>query len=241
MERNSPSSRAGLSWVRIGLLVPSSNTVMEVDLYRHLPAHMTLHSARMYLEETTREAEIEMIEKYAPEAAASAKTVRPHFLVFGCTSAGSLGGPQYDQEICSRLSEIAGVPTIGVFSSVREALLSSKARSVAVITPYVEDINASIKEGLEADGFKVLAIHGMGIDVNFDLAVVSPEEIAAFSAERLRGVKADILFFSCTNFRAMEALPMLKRQFDVPMVTSITATLDAIMAMEKRMESQKAA
>jgi maleate isomerase len=241
MERNSTSSPAGSSWVRIGLLVPSSNTVMEVDLYRNLPPHMTLHTARMYLEETTREAEMDMIEKYAPEAAASVKTVRPHFLVFGCTSAGSLGGPQYDQEICSRLSEVAGVPTIGVFSSVRKTLLRSKARSVAVITPYIEDINASIKEGLEAEGFKVSAIHGMGIDVNFDLAVVSPQEIAAFSAERLRGVEADILFFSCTNFRAVEALPLLKKQFDIPVVTSITATLDAILAMEKRMQSQRAA
>jgi maleate isomerase len=73
------------------------------------------------------------------------------------------------------------------------------------------------------------------------LAVVSPEEIAAFSAERLQGVKADILFFSCTNFRAIEALPMLRNQFNIPIVTSITATLDAILAMEKKMQSQRAA
>lgn len=63
-------------------------------------------------------------------------------------------------------------------------------------TPYVEDINASIRSGLEGDGFKVAAIHGMGIDVNFELDSVPPEEIAAFSQEKLRGPKADVLFFS---------------------------------------------
>jgi maleate isomerase len=227
------------SSLRVGLLVPSSNTVMEVDLYRNLPNRMTLHTARMYLEETTRSAEMQMIEEFAPKAAELVKTARPHMVVFGCTSAGSLGGPQYDKEICSRLSKITGVPTVGVFSSVREALRRSKVKSVAVITPYIEDINASIKAGLEEDDFKVVAIHGMGIEVNFELATVTPEEIAAFSEERLRGVKADIIFFSCTNFHAMEALPLLKRELDSPMITSNTATLEAILALEKQLHTAR--
>ncbi|MCJ7594683.1 MAG: hypothetical protein MUO52_07945, partial [Desulfobacterales bacterium] len=129
--------------------------------------------------------------------------------------------------------------TVGVFSSVREVLRRSKAQSVAVITPYIEDINASIRAGLEEDGFKVTAIHGMGIDVNFELATVTPEEIAAFSSERLKGVKADIIFFSCTNFHAMEALPLLKQHFECPMITSNTATLEAIVALEKKMHKAK--
>lgn len=224
----------GLSPVRAGLLVPSSNTVMEVDFYRNLPDHITLHTARMYLEETTRSAEIEMIKKFAPRAAELVKTVKPHFVVFGCTSAGSLGGPEYDKEICSHLSEITGVPTIGVFSSVRQALLKSKARSVAVITPYVEDINVSIKKGLEGEGFHVAAIHGMEIDVNFELATPTPEEITKFAADKLAGVEAEILFVSCTNFRAMDALPLLKERFEIPVITSNSTTVEAVCARARQ-------
>jgi maleate isomerase len=175
-----------------------------------------------------------MIEEFASEAAASVKTVRPHFVVFGCTSGGSLGGPAYDLELCARLSEITGVPTIGVFTAVREALRRSKARSVAVISPYVDDLNESIREGLEEDGFEVLAIHGMGIEVNFELAAVSPEKIAAFAADRLKGIKADALFMSCTNFRAMEALSLLRETFGSSIITSNAATLEAVLAMEER-------
>lgn len=239
MEGLSHHVTAEPSSLRVGLLVPSSNTVMEVDLYRNLPRHVTLHTARMYLEETTRSAEMQMIEQFAPKAAELVKTAKPHLVVFGCTSAGSLGGPQYDKQICSGLSKITGVPTVGVFSSVREALRLSKALSVAVITPYIEDINASIRAGLEEDGFKVVAIYGMGIDVNFELATVTPEEIAAFSVERLTGVKADVIFFSCTNFHAMEAVPLVRQQFDCPMITSNTATLEAILALEKQMRTAR--
>ncbi len=236
---NEIAAKTGTPPLRAGLLVPSSNTIMEVDFYRNLPSHITLHTARMYLEETTRAAETRMIEQYAPSAAELVKTVRPHFMIFGCTSAGSLGGPAYDQEICSRLSAITGVPTIGVFSSVREALIRSGARSVAVITPYIDDINASIQLSLEKDGFKVVAIHGMGIDVNFDLAAPSPEEIVGFAVDMLKGVRADIIFISCTNFRAMDALPMLRKEFEFPVITSNTATLGAVLAMEQRIVREK--
>lgn len=226
--------------IRAGLLVPSSNTVMEVDFYRSLPRRITLHPARMYLEETTRDAEIRMIEEFAPRAAELVKTAKPHFVIFGCTSAGSLGGPQYDKEICEGLSAITGVPTIGVFSSVREVLLRSRAHSVAVITPYIDDINRSISLGLEGDGFHVAAIHGMGIDVNFDLAVPTPEEIARFARDRLKGVKADVVFISCTNFRAMEAIPLLREDLGPSIITSNTATLEAVLIMERHIREGKA-
>jgi maleate isomerase len=203
---------------------------MEVDLYRHLPDRFTVHTARMYLEETTREAETRMIEDFAPEAASSVATARPDLVVFGCTSAGSLGGAEYDRKICLRLSEITGVPTVGVFSSVREALRRANARSIAVITPYNDELNASIKDGLQQDGFEVPAIHGMGITVNFELAVVSPDGITAFAREKLANVNADAIFFSCTNFRALEALPLLEQQFEAPIVTSNSATLEAVLA-----------
>ncbi len=229
------STHKGVPRVRTGLLVPSSNTVMEVDLYRTLPPNITVHAARMYLEETTREAEMEMIEKFAPRAAELLSTAKPHFIIFGCTSAGSLGGPEYDKEICSRLSKITGVPTVGVYSSVREALLRSKAKSVAVITPYIEDINISIREGLERDGLHVAAIHGMGIDVNFDLATPTPDEIVDFSLDKLKGIKADMLFISCTNFRAMEAIPSLKKKMGIPVITSNTATIDAVLDRVSRL------
>ena len=238
METGSNIDTKELPAVRAGLLVPSSNTVMEVDLYRNLPEHITLHTARMYLEETTRAAEIDMIEKFAPGAAELVKTVKPDFVVFGCTSAGSLGGPGYDKEICSRISEITGVPTVGVFSSVREALLRSKAGSVAVITPYVDDINTSIKRSLEEEGFHVAAIHGMGIDVNIELATPTPEEIASFATHRLEGVEADILFVSCTNFHAMDALPLLKERFGMPVITSNSVTLDTVCTMARQIRGE---
>jgi len=68
---------------RVGLIVPSSNTTMEVDFHRTLPEGVETATSRMYLEDTTKEGEIRMIEDSLPEAARALRTMKPGLAVFG--------------------------------------------------------------------------------------------------------------------------------------------------------------
>jgi maleate isomerase len=215
--------------IRIALLVPSSNTVMENDLHRALPRdHYTIHTDRMFLVETTREAEIIMIEQHAPTAAKDLATTYPDLLVFGCTSAGSLFGLDYDAKVCRDLGELAGCPALGVINAVSGALKTARARRIAIITPYVEDLTQSVAAALENDERKIVAAHGMGINVNARIAGQEPEQIVRFATEKLRGLSFDTLFVSCTNFRALEAKPALEAAFGISVITSNSAVIDAI-------------
>ncbi len=118
--------------VRIGLIVPSSNTVMEVDLYRRLPDRFQLHTARMFLEETTPEGEAVMLDDHVMPAARDLGTARPHAVVFGCTSAGALRGDAYDVELCARISAVTGAETISTIASVRDAIARRGAGRIGV-------------------------------------------------------------------------------------------------------------
>ncbi|MGA0598448.1 maleate cis-trans isomerase family protein [Enterovirga sp. CN4-39] len=214
---------------RIALIVPSSNTVMENDLHRGLPRDLyTIHTDRMYLIETTREAEIRMIEDFAPQAASDLGTLGPDLLVFGCTSAGSLFGLDYDASVCAKLGELAGCASQGVVSAVSDALGRAGAKRIAVITPYNEDLTRSVAKAVEIDGREIVAAHGMGITVNQALADPTPEDIVAFARRSLQGVSFDLLFVSCTNYRAVEAKVDLETVFQVPVVTSNSAVIEAI-------------
>ena len=113
---------------RVGLMVPSSNTVMEVDFYRNLPESVTLHTSRMYLVPTTVEGEELMLDEYALPAARMVATAKPDLVVFGCTSAGALRGNAYDAGLCRRISEISGKPTVSVIESVRHELKATAAK-----------------------------------------------------------------------------------------------------------------
>jgi maleate isomerase len=230
VEFNSGKNPADASGpLRIALLVPSSNTVMENDLHRCLPKdRYTVHTDRMYLVETTREAEIAMIEEHAPRAAVDLATTRPDLLVFGCTSGGALFGLDYDAKICALLGEKAGCPALGVISSAAQALTRRKARRIAVITPYVEDLTKAVADSLTREDREVVTASGMGISVNVELADPTPEQIVEFAKSQLQGHRFDTLFISCTNFRALEAVPALEAMFAVPVVTSNSATVEAV-------------
>jgi len=214
---------------RIALLVPSSNTVMENDLHHSLPKdRFTIHVDRMHLLETTREAEILMIEEHAKPAAKDVGAVDPDLIIFGCTSAGSLFGLDYDARICRELGEIAGCEALGVISAVSETLNAAKAKQIALITPYIDDLTRSVAKSLEAPDREIVAAHGMGISVNVELADPTPEDIVAFARSRLTGQTFDTLFVSCTNFRALEAKAMLESMFGVPVITSNSAVVDTV-------------
>jgi maleate isomerase len=218
---------------RIGLLVPSSNTVLESDVHKALPLgkYSTL-TARMYLVATTREAEIEMMNRHAPKAAADLATTDPDLLVFGCTSAGSIFGLDYDAEICATLGKIAGCASMGTISAVTEALERRGFRRIAVITPYIEDLTQAVAKAVCSPTRMVVSAHGMGIDLNVALADPTPNDIVEFAQaslrQSLRHRSFDGIFVSCTNFRALEAVPSLEAMFDVPVVTSNLAIIEGI-------------
>ncbi len=214
---------------RVGLLIPSSNTVMEVDFYRNLPASVTVHTGRMYMESTTVQGEGLMLDEYTIPTAKILATAKPDVVVFGCTSAGALRGNAYDTELCQRISEVTGRPTISVIESVRRKLSATRATRVAVLTPYVDELNRRIKASVEADGIEVVAIHGMGISINFDLALIEPPQIVEFAQQRL-GTRppVDTLFISCTNYQAVSALPLLQEMYNIPVITSNQAALEAV-------------
>lgn len=214
---------------RVGLMIPSSNTVMEPDFHGNLPPDVSVHTGRMYMETTTVAGEELMLDEHTIPTAQILATANPDMVVFGCTSAGALRGNDYDTELCRRLSEITGVPTISVIESVRHDLEATGGSLVAILTPYVDELNQRIVASVEGDGFRVVAMHGMGITHNFDIASVEPAQIIQFAKDKL-GAKldADILFVSCTNFRAVSALDQLHDLYGKPVVSSNQAALNAV-------------
>lgn len=219
---------------RLGLIVPSSNSVMEVDAYRNLPSDVSLHVARMHLRDTTVTGEEEMLDTYLEQCIKDLATVRPHAVVFGCTSAGALRGNEYDALLCEKIGRGAGCIAVSTIASARECLTRAHVQRVAVITPYVEDLNRRIKASLEDDGLEVVVMAGLGIVDNFTIAAVTAGEIVAFASEAIGDQRPDGIFVSCTNFRGLEVRERIERETGLSTVTSNQAVLEcALRALDR--------
>jgi maleate isomerase len=216
---------------RLGLLLPSSGTVQEVDFYRRVPSHVTVHAARMRLPATTEADEIRMLDAHVLPAAADLATMRPDVVVFSCTSAGALRGRDYEIRLCGQIGEAARAPVVSTMQAVRDELRDLRVRSVAVVTPYPEALTGPIRAGLEADGLAVPAAAGLGLTDSLEIAAVPPEAIVRFAVETFRRGPADAVLVACCTFRGFDARDAIAAQLGVPVVTSNQAALGAALRL----------
>ncbi|MDY7104807.1 MAG: Asp/Glu racemase [Actinomycetota bacterium] len=193
---------------RIGLLIPSSNTTMERDFHRFFGDDAHVHTDRMYLGSVTRAAEEAMLDDEVLPAARRIATTRPDVIVFGCTSAGAIRGVGADDRMRAEIAEVTGTAVVGVTPSIRDELAGSAG--VAVLTPYVDDLTAAVADSVRAFGLTVTATRSLGYEDNLEIGALTPARIRD-AATGFDPAGAEVLFCSCTNLRAMEAIDDLER------------------------------
>src|SRR5574341_1458708 len=105
-------------WRRLGIIVPSSNTTVETDFARGLPPGVTHHTARMFLSETTAEAERRMVEHHVPIAVQDIASLYPHAVVFACTSAGAVLGAEGEARLIEDIARQCQAPVVSTNTAV---------------------------------------------------------------------------------------------------------------------------
>jgi maleate isomerase len=215
---------------RLGLIVPSSNTMVEHDFGSRLPGWVGMHVARMHLAHTTPGAERTMLRVHVKQAADDLATLHPHVVAFACTSAGALLGVDGELELERDLARRTGASVVSTNAAVAAALRRLGARRVAVMTAYVDALNHVIEETLATRGFEVVQIEGLALTDNFAIAEVGVDELVAFVHDRIRP-GADALFVSCTNLAAADAQEAIAAEVNLPVVTSNMATLELAMEL----------
>ena len=210
---------------RIGLLLPSSNTTMEPDFYQMAPPGVTVHTARMLLRDVTPDA----LEEMAGEAARAArllKTADVDILAYGCTSGSLIRGVDWEKSLKVRLEETAGVPAVTTAGAVVDGLFTLGAERVSVFTPYTDVVNMHERSFLEAHGFMVDTIRGLGFTDNQRIGRVSREQLESFIAP---APVSDAVFVSCTNLPVVHLIEALEEKHRLPFVTSNQATIWAAL------------
>lgn len=216
---------------RLGVIVPSSNTVVEDDFRSRLPEDVGLHVARMLLAHTTPEAERAMLGVHLRQAADDLGTAHPHVVAFACTSAGALLGTDGEARLEDDLARRTGARVVSTNAAVAEALRRRGAHRVAILTAYVAELNDAIAATLATRGFEVTSIDGLGITDNYAIADIEPSALVAFAQRCVEPGSCDAVFVSCTNLRAADAVEDIAAAVGVPVVTSNLATLE--LALER--------
>ena len=207
---------------RIGLLVPSANTVAEPEFNRMVPDGIGVFAARMRNSRADVDDSRAML-RHVERAADELGSAQADVIAFACTASSFVAGVEGEIELRSRIERAGEARAVTTSGAVAGALRKLGVRRAAVATPYPDELNVLERQFLEDEGIQVPTVAGMGIVDAFSIGKVTPQETYEFARSVWRD-DADGMFISCTNLRTIDVLARLEAELGVPVVSSNLAT-----------------
>src|SRR5438105_8642114 len=162
--------------IRLGVIVPSVNSIVEAWYPRIVPERVSVHFARMLRPAGTwPERIIEMDRTDGVHAIHQLVSCRPHAIAYGCTASSIVQGHAFDAHLREEIRQIAGVPGTSATNSIFEACSRLGMKRVTAISPYAEEVDAAEHRFFAEGGIATIASAHLGITDGFLLAEPSPE------------------------------------------------------------------
>ncbi len=209
-----PAQRAAL-----GLVALASDSVIEPELTAFLPHDgVSLYVSRIPVLKKAGLAKLRAMEAQIPDAAARILPDEELDAIgFGCTSGSMVIGPEGVAAAVN--TSRPGVPVTNPVSAALKGLRTLGLKRIALITPYVDEVNEKVGAFVAGQGFEVVVKGSFKQPGDFLISRVPPEAI--FEAGReLGGADVDGLFISCTALRCSSVIARLEEAIGKPVVTS---------------------
>ena len=215
------------SRVFLGMLTPSSNTVLEpvtTAMIAGLP-EVTAHFSRFKVTEIALSGpalaqfdDTEILR--AAELLAHAKV---DVIAWNGTSSGWLGFER-DVQLCKRIRQATGIPACTAMLALNEVLENTGAKRVGFVTPYLDDVQARINANYEKAGFSVVAERHLRMQDNFSFSTVTADQMREMTRE-VAAAKPDAIAIVCTNMRGAPLAEELEKQHRIPIYDTISTTV----------------
>jgi maleate isomerase len=203
---------------RLGVLVPSGNSVAETELRAMLPNDVTMLTTRLALRGSS-EPELMAMLGDLDGAATLLGHAEPDLIAFHCTAVSTFA-PHLAGQIRDRITAATGRPAIATADAILAAFQTLGTRRVLLVTPYIPAVHQREVGFLTESGLTVVDGSCLGVDTNIEMIRITPEAIAEQVRTAASGVSADVCFISCTAIRSAGLIAELETSLGMPVITS---------------------
>ncbi|MBX9827036.1 MAG: aspartate/glutamate racemase family protein [Xanthobacteraceae bacterium] len=212
---------------RLGMLTPSSNTVLEPATVAMIASlqQVSVHFSRFKVTEIALSAQAlgqfdhdEILR--AAELLAHAKV---DVIAWNGTSASWLGFDR-DEALCERIEAATGIRACTSVLAFREIFERTGQRRIGIVTPYTEDVQQRICDVWAREGITCAAERHLDLRDNYSFAEVSEERISTLVKE-VAAEGCDAVAIVCTNMRGSRIAASLESSLGIPIYDSIAATV----------------
>lgn len=223
--------------VRIGQIVPSSNTTMETEIPAMLRAReaafpdtrFTFHSSRMRMMHVVRE-ELAAMDAQSLRCAAELADARVDVMGYACLVAIMAMGPGYHRTSETRLAEVAAreggpAPIVTSAGALVKTLGELGLARIAVLAPYMQPLTQTVVDYIAAEGFAVRSVRSLEISDNLVVGRRDPgaalEAAAALDLSDVDG----LVLSACVQMPAAAAIAAAEARFGLPVLTTSSCTV----------------
>ena len=213
--------------VRLGMLTPSSNTVLEAMTFAMLAGlpDVTAHFSRFKVTEIalSKQALAQFDDTEVLRAAELLAHAKVNVIAWNGTSASWLGFER-DERLCERIQSATGIAACSSVLAFREIFLFNDVKRIGLVTPYRDDVQDKIMTTWGASGFVCCAERHLQLQDNFSFADVSENTIANL-VRAVAHQDCDAVAVVCTNMRGAGNVEALEAELGLPIYDSIATTL----------------
>ncbi len=210
---------------RLGIVVPSVNTVMEPWAQKILPDGVSVFASRMFIPPaTTPEAFVEMDRNEGKAAIRQLSSVFPDVIAYGCTASSIVQGLAYDAHLRAEIEDTYDTPSTTAAHAILTAAKMLGVSTVSIVSPYTKEVDEAEHRYFAGAGLTVVGGAHLGIADGFRLAEPGPDTLFELG-RRGCDARADALIMTCLNTRSHTVIDRLERALGKPVITSTQATL----------------
>ena len=203
---------------RIGFIALANGYVTEHEVARMIPGDVVLYVNRVASENVVDLANLRLMEGDLARAASMILPAdRIDVLVYGCTSGTIAMG---EDAVIEALGKIRpGIPVTTPITGALAAFAALGAGKVAMLTPYVFEVTAAMRDYFISRGVAVVGAANFNVALNSDIHRITPRAIRDAALE-IDTPEADAVFISCTALRTADVIEEIEAALDKPVVTS---------------------
>ena len=213
--------------LKVILVVPATNTTMEIEVWSLWPEIDELH--RVGIPRPMRPivaSDLPEYREHTLKAVAPYQKIGADIVIYGCTTAGFLAGPEGDREMQQALVQAVGAPAVTTASSMVEAMSRAGVSRPAIVTPYLKPSNDGLIRFLEAKGVSVSTLDSFFFTTTEQYDRVTDTEVLELAEKTGGDGAADCLFIACTQLPTLSILGVLRERLKKPVLGAIQATVE---------------
>jgi len=208
---------------RVGLIIPSSNRMVEQDMVGHFPAGVHAHVMRLRMT-GPHHVSLTQLLPCIDEATRTLMDAKCGVVTFHCTAASMEAGLDGEAQALAAVKRAGAPHASTTATAIRRAFAALGARRIVLVTPYNARTTEDEAAFLRSAGCDVL--HAVGHDLGgSDAFCGAPARFWFDRTVEAARREADAYLISCANISVFAIIEELEQRLDRPVVTSNQAVL----------------